>query len=194
MLADQGPGSNFGPQSQWRRPATPQNKANRREDMFRLGHAAGAEFAAGHVTLLRADPLDAVAAQERKVALRRRVVPHPHIHRRRDQHLLVGRHQQGRGQIIRMSARHLRHQIRRGGRHHHQIGIARQLDMAHLRLSRQVEQIAMHILARQCRDRKRRHEFLGCAGQDRHDPKPFALEVADQCQRLVGGDPATDNQ
>jgi hypothetical protein len=68
-----------------------------------------------------------------------------------------------------MPAGHLRHQVGGRGRHDDQVGGAAQLDMAHLRLVGQVEEVAIDLLARQRRDGQRRHEFLRRAGQDRDD-------------------------
>ena len=45
-------------------------------DLHRLGHAAGAEFAAGHFAVIGADEQHAVLFQRREVALRRGVLSH----------------------------------------------------------------------------------------------------------------------
>ena len=95
-----------------------QQRLDRRQDRRRFGQPPGAEFVAGHRALVRADDMNAARGEQRHVRLRRRVQPHPHIHRRRDQHRLVGRQQQRRGQIVRQPRRHLRQDVRRGRRHH----------------------------------------------------------------------------
>jgi hypothetical protein len=81
------------------------------------------------------------------------VLPHPHIHRRRDQHGLVGGQQQRRSQIVGMAGGHLRHQIGGGGRDDHQIGGAAEFDVTHLGLVGQIEQIAIDLAPGQGRDR-----------------------------------------
>ncbi len=93
-----------------------------------------------------------------------------------------------------MTICHLGHQIRRRRRDHHQIGVARQLDMTHLRLARQVEQVAVNRLRRQRRRRQRRHELLGRAGQHRHHLGAQPSQLADQHQRFIGRDPAANDQ
>ena len=65
----------------------------RRNDLERFGHTARAEFPAGHITVVGSDYADAVTAQYCEVALRCRVIPHAHIHRRRDQHRRIRRQQ-----------------------------------------------------------------------------------------------------
>ncbi len=57
-----------------------------------------------------------------------------------------------------------------------------------------VEELAMHLLARQCRNRKRRHEFRRGPGHDRRHRGPALAQAADQLQRLVGRDPAADDE
>ena len=60
---------------------------------FWLGHATRAHHAAGQVAGSRLDDAHAALAQDFKVGLRGRMLPHVHIHRRRHQHRRV------RGQI-----------------------------------------------------------------------------------------------
>ena len=47
---------------------------------------------------------DAVGDELREIALRRRMLPHARVHRRRDQHRPVGREQHGGGEIVGMAA------------------------------------------------------------------------------------------
>ena len=51
-----------------------------------LRHPPRPIFAARHRPVIRPAYQHAIAFEPRQIALRRRVVPHPHIHRRRDQH------------------------------------------------------------------------------------------------------------
>ena len=97
---------------------------HRRHDFRHFGHAARPEFTASHVALIRADNRDAVALQRRQVTLCRRVGPHAHVHRRRDQHRRIRGQQQGRGQIIGATLGHLCHQIGGCGGDDDQIGRA----------------------------------------------------------------------
>ena len=84
---------------------------HRRDDVGRLRHAAGPKFAASHLAVLGADEGDPVGLELRDVALRRRMRPHPHVHRRGDQHPLVGGEQRRRGEIVGEAVRHLGEKI-----------------------------------------------------------------------------------
>ena len=101
----------------------------------------------------------AIGLEPRQIALRRRVVPHPDIHRRRDQHRLVGCQKQRGGEVIGLAGRHLRHEIGGRRRDDHEVGRARQLDMPHLGLVGQAEEIVMNLAAATGRHRQRRHEL-----------------------------------
>ena len=61
------------------------------QDFVRLGHAAGSEFAAGHLAVIWTNDMNAVELERGNVALRCGVVPHLHIHGGRDQNGFVGR-------------------------------------------------------------------------------------------------------
>ena len=171
-----------------------QRRLHRSDDLQRFRHPARPIFSTGHLAFVRANHQHAICPQLRQIALGGRVIPHPHIHRRRHEHPRIGGQQQGRGQIISPPLRHLGHQIGGCGCHDDQIGNAAQLDMAHLGLGGQIEQIGMHLFARQRRDRQRRDEFLPCAGQHRRHRRATFAQAADQIQRLVGGNAAADDQ
>ncbi|MNS67853.1 hypothetical protein D3C72_1011160 [compost metagenome] len=168
------------------------------EDDVRLGHAAGAELAAGHDAVVRADHSHAVEAVEAlepfDIGLHRRVQPHAHVHGRGQQHLLVGGQKRGRGQVVGHPVRRLGDQARGGRRHHHQIGPARQLDMAHGRLVFRHEQVLPHRMAGQGRQRHGGDELGPRLGQQAHHLGPGLFQQARQLQRLVGGDAAADDQ
>ena len=165
-----------------------------RDDLQRFGHAARSVFATGHVALVRTDDHDAVTAQRGEVALRGRVVPHAHVHRRGDHDRRVSGHQQGRRQVVRVAPCHLRHEVRGRRCHHHEVRHAGQLDMAHLRLAREVEEVGVHVFPGQGGHAQRRHEFGGRAGHDRCHGGAALSQAPDQVQRLVGGNTAADDQ
>ena len=171
-----------------------QQRLDRGHDLVRLGHAADPGLAAGHVARRRADLADAVGRELRDVAPGRRMLPHLRVHRRRDQHRLVGREQRGRGQIVGQAVGHLGDQIRGRRRDHHQIGLARQPDVAHLGLVGEREQVAEHLVAGQARDRERGHELGAGAGQDAAHRRAALAQPADQLEALVGRDAARDDQ
>ena len=66
--------------------------------------------------------------------------------------------------------------------------------MAHLGFIGQAEQILEHLGARQRRHRERRDEFRPRLGQDGARVDASLRQAADQFQRFVGRDAATDNQ
>ena len=114
---------------------------DRDKDGGRFGHTARSKFTTGHGALVRSNKADTVASEGRDIALGGGMVPHPHIHGRGHQDGLIGG-QQGCGrQIIGQAIGRSGHQVcgRRG--YHHQIGRARKLDMAHLGLIGQREQL-----------------------------------------------------
>ena len=101
---------------------------------MRLGQPTGTEFAARHLAFGRFDHSDAVSLQLRNVALGRGVLPHPDVHRGRDNHRLVGSEQQGRRKIVRHSRRHFGEQVGRRRTDQDEVGGAAELDMADLNL------------------------------------------------------------
>ena len=118
-----------------------------------LLHPPGAKLAAGHVSIGRLQNANAVSDQLGKIALRGGVRPHAHIHGRGNHHRLVGCQQGCACQIIGRAMRHARHNISRGRCHENKVGIARQLDMAHFGLIRQIEEIFINPVARHARKR-----------------------------------------
>ena len=163
-------------------------------DLVRLGQASGAELGLGHRPLVGADHRHAVGLQGGEVPLRRRMQPHPHVHRRGDQDRQGGGEQHRRGEVRRVAGRHPRHQVGGGRRHHDGVGVARELDMADIRLALPVEQIGMGPLPGERGRRQRRDEFLGGFGQQRAHLRPALAQAPDQVERLVGGDAAADDE
>ena len=171
-----------------------QRRLDRRDNLQRFRHAPRPEFAASHVALIGSDRQHTIPSQCRQIAHRRRMGPHPHIHRRCDQNRRVGCQQQGGCQIIGAALRHLGHQVRRRRGHHDQVRHPRQLDMAHLGLVRQIEQIGMNLAPRQRGHRQRGHKLGPGARQNRRHRCAALFQPADQVKRLVGGDAAADDQ
>ncbi len=93
-----------------------------------------------------------------------------------------------------MSPSHLGEQIGGRGGDDDQIGLAAQLDMPHLDLVLQVEQIGIDLVLAQRRERQRRDELLPRAGEDAaHDIARFAKQ-ADELDALVRGNAAADDE
>ena len=164
------------------------------EDLGRFGHPARARLAAGHGADAGPDREDPVRGKGREVAPRRGMLPHPHVHRGRDQHALVGRKQKGRGKVVADPRRHLGHEVGRRRRHHHQIGLAREADMPHLGLGRGVEEVGLAPPARECRERERGHERRPRRGQDGRHRAPRPGDEPHEVGRLEGRDAAPDDQ
>ena len=163
-------------------------------DFGRLRQATWPELATCHLAVARPDEAHAIRLEARKIALRRGVEPHADIHRGCRENGLVGRQQRGRGEIIGRSARHLRQKIGGRRRDHQEIGVARQFDVAHLGFVGEREQLLIHLVAAEARERQWSDEFLAGARQDAtHREAAFAQE-ADELERLIGRDPAADDQ
>jgi hypothetical protein len=79
-------------------------------------------------------------------------------------------------------------------RHHHQIGDPAELDMTHLGLVGQVEQVVIGFLARQRGHGQGGHELRCRTGQHRRHRAARLADQPDQLQALVGGDAAADDQ
>ncbi len=93
-----------------------------------------------------------------------------------------------------MTLRHLRHQVGGRGRHHDQIAVAGETDVAGVELARGIEQIHVAALVRQRAGGQRRDELLRGLGEHAADANAAFLQPPDQVQRLVGGDTAADDQ
>ena len=173
----------------------------RRERGFDLAHdgenfgqAARSELAARHRADIRLDDAHTVGAQAGDIALSRRVFPHPHVHRRHHQHWLVGGEQRCGREVVRNPSSRLGHQVRSGGANDDKIGRPRQLDMAHLGLVGEIEQLRIDLLAREGGDRQGRDKLGAGLGQDRTRGNGAPAELADQLKALIGGNTAADDQ
>ena len=84
------------------------------DDRLRLGKAAGAELPTRHLALSGFDDLYAIVCQLLDVSAGGGMLPHTDVHRRRDNHWLVGREEQGGREVVGNARRHLGEKI--GGR------------------------------------------------------------------------------
>ncbi len=164
------------------------------EDDQRLGHPPGTGLAAGHVAGIGANEADAVGLEPRDIPPGRRMAPHHRVHGRRHQDGLVGGEQCGRGEVVGMTVRHLRHEVGGGRCDDHEIGLPRQPDVAHLGLVGEREELVVDLLLGKARDRQGRDELGPGAGQDGAKGQPALAAPADQLEHLVGGDAAADDQ
>ena len=172
-----------------------QDPFGRGDDLQRFGHAPRPGLSGfGHLAGSRADEMDAVALQRLDVPLCGGMRPHGRVHRRRQQHRNARGKQHGTGKVVRLAARHLRHQVCGRRRHHDQPRLARQADMADVLLVRSVEEFAEDATAGERADRKRRHELLRSFGHHGTHAIAPLLQAADQVERLVGGNAAADDE
>ena len=168
---------------------------DRGDDLQRFGHAAFAGLAAfGHLAAVGADERDAVLLQRGAVAARRPVAPHLRVHRRRHQHLSVGREKHGRGEVVGKATCELGHQIGGGGGDDQKVGLARQADVADIVLVLPVEKLGEDVVGRQRADRQRRDECLRGLGHDAANRRAPLAQPPDQVERLVGRDAAADDE
>ena len=177
------------------RSAAAHHRFDRGGDFKRLGHAASPSFAAlGHFPGIRTDDADAVGAELREIALRCLRRPHVRVHRRSEQDRFVGREQHGGREIVGMAAGHFRDQIRGRRRDDDQIGVARQADMADIEFALRIEQVGVGAFTGERASRKRRNEMLRGGGENAAHANAAILQAADQIERFVGGNAATDDE
>jgi len=93
-----------------------------------------------------------------------------------------------------MALRIFANQVRGRRRHHDQVAVARQTDVAGIELTLGIEQVGVTALVRQRAGGQWRDKLLRGLGQHATDVNVPFLEPPDQIQRLVGGDTATDDQ
>ena len=173
----------------------PQDMLGGGGDFGWLRHPPDAGLAGlGHLADIGTDGRNAVAAELQHVAAGGGVIPHQRVHRRRQQDWPVGGQQDGGGKIVGVAMRHFRHQVRGRGRHHDQVALARQADMAGVEFALGIEQVGVNALMRQRACRQRCDELLRRLCQYAADGEMAFLEPPDQVQRLVGGDAAADDQ
>ena len=142
-----------------RRP--PEELAAARDDRLRLGHPARADLALGELAALGADELDAPRAQRLDVRLRRRVLPHAHVHRGRDEDR-AAEGERGLGQdVVGEAVRELRERVRRERRDDEQVGLRAGADRARAARSRRAS--ASNV--------SRGDEPLGAGRQERARPR-----------------------
>ena len=171
-----------------------EERLDRGDDLERLGDPSHAALAIGERAVIRPDLQDAARPQQRQVRLRRPVMPHHDVHRRRDEDLLVGGEQRRGGEVVRHPCRHAGEQIGGGGRDDDQIGLARQADMPHLALVGERPQIAIGLVLAEGGDRERRDELLRRRGQDAAHRRPALAQPADEVKALIGRDATGNDQ
>ena len=171
-----------------------QHRRDGGHDLRRLRHAAGAVFVAGHRAIVGTDEGDAALLQGLDVGHGRGMRPHADVHRGCDQYRLVGGEQHGRGKIVGHTRRHARQNIGRSRRDHEKIGVARQLDVAHLALVAEREHVGVDLVLAERLKRQRRHEPGARVGQHAAHMRALPAQLANEVVALESRDAARDNQ
>ena len=169
----------------------PSRVAHRLRDRLDAGQAPGAGHAAGQIAFLRRNHVDAARAQHLDIFLRRRVLPHVDVHRGSHDHRRGGRQIQRGQKIVGNAARHLRHHIGRGRRHHQHVDPLRHGDVFDRAFhvggrGLVAEHFGDDFLSGERGKRQRRDEFLRAPGHHHLHFDAFLLEPAHQFGGLVG--------
>ena len=154
-------------------------------EIERLEHASRSNLTAGLVTFARPIDGDAACAQRRDVRLRRCIRPHQLVHRRRDRDRRIRREAQSAEQIVGETLREPRNEVGAGRGNQHQLGPARELDVAHGRFGHVVPEIGPHRATGDRLKGERRHEFLCRRSHDDLDLRAAfsqtTHEIRDSC-------------
>ena len=116
------------------------------------------------------------------------------VHRRCDQDRPVGGEEDGAGKIVGVAARHFRQQIGRRRRHHDEIGITRQTNVADVEFTLRIEQVGVSGLAGQRAGGEWRDEVLRGSGENAAHLGAAVLQPPDQIERFISGNAAADNK
>nr|GEU28492.1 hypothetical protein [Tanacetum cinerariifolium] len=136
------------------------------EQLHGFEHAAHADFTAGLVAGGRAEDDDAVFLELARIAAGGRVLPHLHVHGRRNQERHVARARQAHGgeQVVAHAVRQLGHEVGRAGRDHDRVRVAGDVDVGHVVVHARIPLAGKHLVARQGLHGDGRDEMLGGVG------------------------------
>ena len=155
----------------------------RAHDLVGLGHAPDAELALRGLPLVRADEDDASRSEGLGVRARRRVRPHPRVHRRGDEDGPTVGQRRLRQDVVRQAVRELRQRVRGARRHEQQVGPGEM----------EVDVVAGRP-PREGAEGLGRDEALGPGREQRDDVVARLDEEPRDLAGLVGGDAARDAQ
>jgi len=163
------------------------------DDIGRLGEPPRAGPPARQEAVARTDHAIAGDRDEaRDVCPGERVIPHVHVHRRREQHRRAGREHDRGDRVVGLARRQPRQRARRGRRDHDQVGLIGELDMPDRRLLGEAEQIGEHRPAGQRLEGHRPDELLRPRGHRDVDLRARLVQQPHQLGGLVRGDAAGD--
>jgi hypothetical protein len=171
-------------------PAARESLLDGPDDVLRLAHAADPFVAGGEGTALGADDPGAALEERRDVRLRRRVPPHPSVHRGGEHERGVGFEQRRGQEVVGDAGGELGDDVGRRRRHHHHVGLVRELDVQDL--AGLLPQVRVHAVVRQRREGGRADEPLGRPTHHHPDGGAAEPEEPGQDAGLVRGDAPGD--
>ena len=188
--------STTSPARSWRPPSA-ENTAD--AIVCRLCHAARAHHAAGQFACPRLDDGHAALAQRFNIRLRGRMVPHIHVHRRRNHdRRRCGEIKRGK-KIVGDAVSELGQNVGRGGSNNQRVGplrLGNVVDSVLLRSGRAripiLPQTGDHLVAGECGKRERLHKLLRRGSHHDVHFDGLALQCAHQFGRLIRSDSAGD--
>ena len=157
-----------------------------------LGQPAPGVQAGGERAGVGIDHRHAARAQRGDVGRHRGMLPHAAVHRRRHHHRAAGGQQQRGEEIVGDAVRGLGQEVRGGRRHDDGGGALGERDVLDRGLALGIEEIGQHRPAGERAEGERAHELLRVLSQAHGDRGAEPRELAQQVDRLVGGDGARD--
>src|ERR1700688_3562982 len=155
--------------------------------------SSSSHHAASQVTFIRLHTIHAAFSQLRNIFLRRRMIPHIHVHRRSHHHRCSRRQIQSAQKIVRNSAREFSNNVGSRRSNQQQIGTLRRRDMLdgtfQIRfILRITKQVGDYFLPSQSRKSQRRNKFARPAGHHHFHGKSILLQQAYHLRGFVSRD------
>ena len=161
-----------------------QQAPGNRKDLHGLRHSADADLSFRQLAHIRADHPEAELTERVHVALRRRVLPHPLVHGRAEQHRARRGEKSGRGQRVGLPRRKLGQKIRGCRRDDRDPGPASEVDV----VERSFPQARADRSAGEPLERGSPHKPFGAPRQHDVDHGARLPQAAYEVGRLIGGD------
>ncbi len=165
-----------------------------RRDVGRFQHATGANVAAGLTTVTGTKHLYVALQQQRQVVLGCRVAPHCLIHRRGNGNRRIGSQDQCGQQIVTTALGQAGHHVGGCRSNKHQVGPARQFNVAHRGLGGGVQQVAVYGVPGQRLQGQRGNELAGRVGHDNTYLGAGVAQASDQLCTFIGSYATTDTK
>jgi hypothetical protein len=168
-------------------------------DGFDAGEASRASHSAGEIAAIGIYKNNTALAQQGDVGASSRVVPHIHVHRRRDDDRRGGDEEHGRQKVVGEAVRHLGQHVRGGRSDDDSIGGLRTGDVLDLILIVETcGRIAFphagdHFVSGERGERERADKLLRSPGHDDVDVDFVLLQETDEFSGLVSGDSAANS-